>query len=128
MDRSRSTLDAAVCYLMDRNGKTIASSNRNAPDSFVGQSYAFRPYFKQAIKGITGRYLPSESLPRHLGITSAVRCALPAGKANLGVAVVKVSLQNVTQELQAAGQKGNSLICLADPRGVVFCQPAGDAP
>jgi PAS domain S-box-containing protein len=36
------------------------------------------------------------------------------------VAVVKVSLQNVTQELQAAGQKGNSLICLADPRGVVF--------
>jgi PAS domain S-box-containing protein len=42
------------------------------------------------------------------------------GKAILGVAVVKVSLQNVTQELQAAGQKGNSLICLADPRGVVF--------
>jgi PAS domain S-box-containing protein len=36
------------------------------------------------------------------------------------VSVVKVSLQNVTQELQAAGQKGNSLICLADPRGVVF--------
>jgi C4-dicarboxylate-specific signal transduction histidine kinase len=34
LDRYRSTLDTSVCYLMDKNGKTIASSNRNDPDSF----------------------------------------------------------------------------------------------
>ena len=118
LDRYRSTLDASVCYIMDKSGKTIASSNRNAPDSFVGKSYAFRPYFKQAINGITGRYFA-------VGVTSKapgyyVSRPVRAREGNLGVAVVKVSLQNVTQELQAAGQKGNSLICLADPRGVVF--------
>ena len=120
LDRYRSTLDASVCYLMDRNGKTIASSNRNAPDSFVGQSYAFRPYFKQAINGITGRYFAVGVTSKAPGYYVSRPVRAPSGKANLGVAVVKVSLQNVTQELQAAGQKGNSLICLADPRGVVF--------
>jgi PAS domain S-box-containing protein len=117
LDRYRSTLDASVCYLMDKNGKTIASSNRNAPDSFVGKSYAFRPYFKQAINGITGRYFAVGVTSKAPGyyVSRPVRA-----RGNLGVAVVKVSLENVTQELQAAGQKGNSIICLADPRGVVF--------
>ena len=117
LDRYRGTLDASVCYIMDKNGKTIASSNRNAPDSFVGKSYAFRPYFKQAIKGTTGRYFAVGVTSKAPGyyVSRPVRA-----RGNLGVAVVKVSLQNVTQELQAAGQKGNSLICLADPRGVVF--------
>ena len=117
LDRSRSTLDSSVCYLMDKNGKTIASSNRNAPDSFVGKSYGFRPYFKQAINGITGRYFAVGVTSKEPGyyVSRPVRA-----KGNIGVAVVKVSLKNVTQELQAAGQKGNSLICLADPRGVVF--------
>ena len=120
LDRYRNSLDSAVCYLMDKSGKTIASSNRHAPDSFVGQSYAFRPYFKQAINGITGRYFAVGVTSKAPGyyVSRPVK-GLP-GKGNLGVAVVKVSLQNVTQELQAAGQKGNSLICLADPRGVVF--------
>ena len=120
LDRYRNSLDSAVCYLMDKSGKTIASSNRHAPDSFVGQSYAFRPYFKQAINGITGRYFAVGVTSKAPGyyVSRPVQ-GLP-GKGNLGVAVVKVSLQNVTQELQAAGQKGNSLICLADPRGVVF--------
>jgi PAS domain S-box-containing protein len=117
LDRYRGTLDAAVCYLMDKNGKTIASSNRNAPDSFVGKSYAFRPYFKQAMNGITGRYFAVGVTSKAPGyyVSRPVRA-----RGSLGVAVVKVSLENVTQELQAAGQKGNSLICLADPRGVVF--------
>ena len=59
----------AVAYvpfaLVDKSGKTFASSNRHAPDSFVGQSYAFRPYFKQAAGGITGRYFA-------VGVTSKV--------------------------------------------------------
>jgi PAS domain S-box-containing protein len=102
---------------MDRSGKTIASSNRNAPDSFMGKNYGFRPYFKQAMNGNTGRYFAVGVTSKASGyyVSRPVRA-----KGTMAVAVVKVSLQNVTQELQAAGQKGNSLICLADPRGVVF--------
>jgi C4-dicarboxylate-specific signal transduction histidine kinase len=43
-------------YLMDISGKTIASSNRNNQDSFVGHNYSFRPYFTDAIKGKPGIY------------------------------------------------------------------------
>ena len=46
LDRYNSTMGASVSYLMDSTGKTIASSNRNDPDSFIGKSYQFRPYFK----------------------------------------------------------------------------------
>jgi C4-dicarboxylate-specific signal transduction histidine kinase len=66
LDHFNEALGVDVCYLMDRNGDTLASSNRNAPDSFVGENYAFRPYFKQAIEGHPAIYMA-------LGITSKKR-------------------------------------------------------
>ncbi len=126
LDRYRDTLNASVVYLMDKNGKTIASSNRNAPDSFVGKNYGFRPYFKQAITGNIGRYFA-------LGVTSKVPGYYvshpiqdPKRKNFKAAAVVKVTLKNITNELQAAGQKGNSIISLADPRGIVFLSSQPD--
>ena len=119
LDRYKDSLDASVCYLMDRSGKTVASSNRRESDSFVGHSYAFRPYFKQAIEGGTGRYFA-------VGVTSKVpgyyvsQPIQVRGQLIRGVVVVKVALDKITQELQAAVKTGDSLMCLADPRGVVF--------
>ncbi|MHB8091464.1 MAG: diguanylate cyclase domain-containing protein [Syntrophales bacterium] len=66
LDRYNSALNASVSYLMDADGMTVASSNRNDPDSFVGKSYRFRPYFQEAAQGRTGRYLA-------MGITSGKR-------------------------------------------------------
>ena len=43
--------DGEVSYLVDNAGNTIASSNRQEPESFVGKNYAFRPYFQEAIQG-----------------------------------------------------------------------------
>ena len=43
-----------VCYVIDRSGGTIASSNHRTPESFVGRNYAFRPYFKRAIFADSG--------------------------------------------------------------------------
>ena len=45
-----------VIYLMNPGGITIAASNWNAADSFVGGNFVFRPYFKNAIAGQEGRY------------------------------------------------------------------------
>jgi len=53
LDRFTNTLEADVCYLMDIKGNTIASSNRNDPDSFVGQNFSFRLYFQMAIMGLS---------------------------------------------------------------------------
>ncbi len=49
LDRYNSALNASVSYLMDADGMTVASSNRDNPDSFVGKSYRFRPYFQSTI-------------------------------------------------------------------------------
>ncbi|MDO8283095.1 MAG: PAS domain S-box protein [Thermodesulfovibrionia bacterium] len=67
LDRLCSIIETMdVCYLMDVKGNTIASSNRNAPDSFLGKNYSFRPYFKQAASGVPAVYAA-------LGVTSNKR-------------------------------------------------------
>ncbi len=126
LDRCRENLNASVVYIMDGSGTTVAASNRNAPDSFVGKNYGFRPYFKQAMAGKVGRYFA-------MGVTSKVPgyyVSYPIRdnrrKGFRGVAVVKVTLSNIAKELQAAGDKGNSIIALADPRGVVFLSSQPD--
>ena len=65
LDRYSSNF-SSVSYLMDADGMTVASSNRNDPDSFVGKSYGFRPYFQEAAKGQAGRYFA-------MGITTGKR-------------------------------------------------------
>src|SRR5699024_9721115 len=58
--------DAAVIYVITHQGLTVASSNWQQADSFVGDNYGFRPYFQQAMQGQLGRYYA-------LGSTSHVR-------------------------------------------------------
>nr|BFE92286.1 hypothetical protein GCM10020185_28220 [Pseudomonas brassicacearum subsp. brassicacearum] len=53
-------------YLMDPSGKTLAASNWDKHDSFVGRNFAFRPYFIEAMAGRLGRFFG-------LGTTSAKR-------------------------------------------------------
>jgi PAS domain S-box-containing protein len=126
LDRYRENLNASVVYLMDRTGNTVASSNRNAPDSFVGKNYGFRPYFKQAISGKVGRYFAVGVTSKVPGYYVSQPIRDSRRKQIKGVAVVKVTLNNIANELQAAGQKGNSIIALADPRGIVFLSSQPD--
>ena len=56
LDHFKNTYPVNVCYSIDRDGNTMASSNPNAFDSFVGQNYAFHPYFQRAIKEILPGY------------------------------------------------------------------------
>jgi PAS domain S-box-containing protein len=120
LDRYKETMGASVCYLMDTTGKTIASSNRNDHDSFLGHNYGFRPYFKQAISGSFGRYFAVGVTSKVPGYYVSCPVRAPRGKITRGVAVIKVSMDKITEELKAAVQKGNSIMCLADPRGIVF--------
>ncbi|MGR5063213.1 sensor histidine kinase [Photobacterium sp. DNB22_13_2] len=50
------TLGADTLYLIDMDGTTLASSNWQQPDSFVGQNFSYRPYFQQAAMGHNGQY------------------------------------------------------------------------
>jgi diguanylate cyclase (GGDEF)-like protein/PAS domain S-box-containing protein len=120
-DRANSTLDryndasnAAVTYLMNTDGMTVASSNRNDPDSFLGKSYRFRPYFQAAAKRQPGHYFA-------LGITSGKRgfyASHPvqdrSGKV-AGVVTMKMDLDNVELSFRQY-----PFCFLISPEGVIF--------
>jgi PAS domain S-box-containing protein len=117
LDHFKKTLDVDVCYLMDKSGTTIASSNRNDPDSFVGKNFAFRPYFQKAIRGIAFSYLA-------LGTTSGKRGAYyshpvyrPGVDLPLGIVVIKASIELIEKEL---GPVMGETIFVVDPNGVIF--------
>ncbi len=114
LDRYNSGLDSSVSYLIDSNGLTIASSNRNTTDSFVGQSYQFRPYFIQAKKGVPGRYFA-------LGVTSLQRgfyASYPVKDSKghiIGVVVIKKAIDEREADLSAY-----PYFFLVDPNGIIF--------
>ena len=123
LDHFQKSLGVEVAYLMDRRGNTIASSNRAAPDSFVGKNFGFRPYFKQAIGGSPATY-PA------LGIASGKRGAYyshpvygKAGGVPLGVAVIKKSFDFIEAELATTEDE---IVLVADPHGIIFISSRPD--
>ncbi|MFH0821354.1 MAG: transcriptional regulator, partial [Pseudomonadota bacterium] len=60
-----------ICYLIDRTGKTVASSNRHDAGSSVGIDYSFRPYFREALLGRSSSYLALGRTTGLRGIYSA---------------------------------------------------------
>ncbi|WP_073172553.1 sensor histidine kinase [Pseudomonas asturiensis] len=105
---------ADVMYLMDANGLTLAASNADQRDSFVGRNFSFRPYFIDARAGRTGRFFG-------LGTTSVKRGYFFAGPVRdgdrvIGVLVVKVDLDH-TETLWG---KTPEQLLLTDQNGVVI--------
>ena len=56
LDRFRFTAGVSDVYLLNRDGDTIAASNWHRPNTFIGQNYAFRSYYTDAIAGGQGRF------------------------------------------------------------------------
>ncbi|MEN6319348.1 MAG: PAS domain S-box protein [Syntrophaceae bacterium] len=100
LDRYNSAIGASVSYLMNTQGLTVASSNRNDPENFVGKSYTFRPYFTQAMHGNQGRYFA-------VGITSQKKgfyTSFPVRDNNnkvIGVAAMKKELHEFERQLSS---------------------------
>lgn len=105
-------LEAA--YLLDTSGTVVASSNRNAPESFVAKNYAFRPYFRTAMDGRTGSQVALGVTSRRLGHYASMPVRGAHGQVGLVVAL-KSSLPPLAG---IARQRGD--LMLLTPRGVVL--------
>lgn len=88
LDRYSQALTGSVCYLMDLNGLTIASSNRHQADSFVNKDFKFRPYFKNAVIGTPGKYWALGVTSKELGYYASYPVRNRSGQI-AGVAVLK---------------------------------------
>lgn len=104
---------AAELYLLNAQGVTIAASNWASPGSFVGQDYAFRPYFTEAMAQGRGQFYA-------IGVTTGLPGYFMSrridGPQAQGVMVVKVDLR----PLQTAWAAAGVAMALADADGVVF--------
>ena len=117
LDTFKNVLAVNVCYLMDTQGLTIASSNRYEPDSFVGVNFSYRPYFLEAMNGFSATYMA-------LGATSGVRGAYyshpvyarDSGRI-LGVAVIKSPIGVIEDEFLQAYP---GTVLLVSPEGIIF--------
>lgn len=104
---------ASVLYLIGPDGNTLAASNWRRPESFVGENYAFRPYFQQAIDGGVGQFFAVGATTRVPGffIAHPVR----DGGRVLGVIVVKIELDPIENTWADGGES----VLVVDRHGVV---------
>ncbi len=111
---------AAALFVMDAHGNTLASSNWAEPLSFVGQNYAFRPYFKRAAAGEPGEFFAIGVTTGLPGYFMSAPIHGPTGIA--GVAVVKVDLDR----LQTDWTEGGETVLVSDRNGVIFLSSRPD--
>ena len=104
----------AATYLIDADGLTLAASNWRQPRSFIGQNYAFRPYFRDAVDLGLGRFYG-------VGVTTGepgyfIAAPLREHGRVMGVVVIKVGLESLEQAMAGTGDT----LLLADADGIVF--------
>jgi len=90
--------NASIVYIINSNGDVVSSSSYGENKSLTGKNYAFRPYFKNAIKGDNYVYaaVGVTSLQRGLYFSAPVYYK---GKI-IGVSVIKDGLSAVDKILQ----------------------------
>lgn len=101
--------------LIDRAGTGLAASNWQTPNSNVGHSYAFRPYFQRAMAEGAGEFYA-------IGVTTNVAGYFIARAIHndrgdpVGAVAVKVELDGIESDWSERGD----LVLLSDANGIVF--------
>jgi len=119
LDRFRATAGVSDIYLIDRHGDTLAASNWHRPNTFIGQNYAFRSYFQEAIAGRNGRFygLGVQSRERGYYFSAPVWLDDTAPDASPdGVMVVKVLLDT----LEASWAEQDAELIVTDADDIIF--------
>lgn len=105
---------ARFIYLIAENGLTLSSSNWRTPESFVGQDYSFRPYFREALADGEAEYFALGTVTGEPGLYIARRVTSPRG--GLGVVVVKVLFDDV----EAQWSQTDERIIVTDAQGIAI--------
>lgn len=105
---------STALYLMNHEGQTLASSNWQTTESYVGLNFGFRPYVVEAARGGFGRFYG-------VGVTTGrpgyfMATPVRQGERVIGVVAVKVSLDS----LEASWDHAVDRVAVFDREGVVF--------
>ena len=97
LERINQILGTETIYAMNEHGLTLVSSNWNKQDSYVGDNYAFRPYFVNAVEHGLGKFYG-------IGIASGkagyyIAYPIRSEEGLLGVITIKISLADIQNAL-----------------------------
>lgn len=98
--------DAAVIYVIDPDGVAVAASNWREPTSFVGNDYAFREYFRMAMRDGKAEHFAMGTVSKRPGLYISRRVQGPDGP--IGVVVAKLEFDDVEAEWLASGKPSMS--------------------
>ena len=110
----RKDADINAAYLMDHAGLTLAASNFNQPGSYVGNNYAYRPYFVDAMQSGLGVFYGIGTTTGEPGYF--LTAPIEDDGRRIGAATVKISLDDFESALVRSGDK----VLIADANGVIF--------
>jgi len=97
LERLNAAAGSTVLYLLDAQGETLSASNWRDWSSFVGNNYAFRPYFQNALHEGGARYFA-------VGVTTGIpgyflsHVVRDEDGSLIGVLVVKLELEELQRE------------------------------
>lgn len=111
LNASASTLSI---YVLDRQGKVLATSNWQRPDSFMGEDLSYRPYYQDAIANGQGQFFGVGTTVGEPGYYLSSALGRPSDL--LGVAVVKVGLDLLEHSWSSA----EAPLLVEDENGVVI--------
>jgi two-component system, NtrC family, C4-dicarboxylate transport sensor histidine kinase DctB len=105
---------AAATFLLDRSGRTVAASDWQSENSFLGRSFSFRPYFHAAMQGSLGRDFAVEpdTGERSYYFAHPIRVQSKI----VGAVVIKIAIDRLEPSWLSSDQK----ILVVDGDGVVF--------
>jgi len=101
-------------YYMNRTGLVLAASNHNAPVTFVGRNYGFRPYFLTALKGGRGEFFGVGATTGRPGYFISEPVRDDAGGI-VGVIAIKLDMS----ELQSSWEAGGERVFASNRDGVI---------
>jgi diguanylate cyclase (GGDEF)-like protein len=116
-----SAAGTTVVYLIDRKGNTIASSNWNEEDSFVGHNFSFRPYFQDAMRGKDGHFYALGVVSRAPGYY--ISHPVMANQEILGAVAIKINLTDLDREWQVSHDYE---VTVTDELGINFLSSRAD--
>ncbi len=123
LDHFRQSLGVEVCYLLDADGDTIASSNRAAPDSFVGQNFMFRPYVREALAGRPATYLALGTTSDKRGIYTSHPVRGDDPQTPMGLVVIKAAIDQIEREFRL---DPSEIVFVTDPSTLIFISSRED--
>ncbi|WP_245636831.1 sensor histidine kinase [Azospirillum thiophilum] len=114
LERLNERAGTLTIYVLTRQGRVVASSNWNRPDSFIGEDLSYRPYFVDAAEGRQGRFFGVGTTRGEAGYY--LSSPLAEDGVIVGVAVVKVSLEQLEQSWSTV----EAPVLVSDENGVVI--------